>query len=370
MLRPTLRHWRLSEGPSALGICRDDVARCAEVVNAAQQRLLYSPEQGDEGFAGTWAEIAFSVDRDDPYITCPRGVARLEAVDVETHPIQLSNQFREYLLYGNGRLPKCERWLRRGGIGINQAMSRNNTPLFTDLKDPPQLIQVYATNPLDTQPNPVTQKIPRVLVQGTCRGTPIVSQDEGFTVQGEFITLASPYATTINTFDQITGIQKDLTQGEVQFFQSDPNWGSLEILLEMEPTETTAWYRRYYLSLPRVHKEFRRFRNVASQNPNCPIQPRCFTLVTALAKLDLIPVVSDTDYLCPPNVEAITLEAQSIRQSRIDNASSRQQASEYHRQAIRLLLGQLTHEQGKNQVAVLWKPFGSASLERVKINMT
>lgn len=369
MLRPTLKNWRESEGPSALGICREDLERCAQVVNSSQQRLLYAPEQNDEGWAGTWAEIAFSIDREIPYLTLPRGVARLEAVDVENHPIPLHNAFYEYMLYGNGRLPKCDRWRGRGSE-ISQGFSRNNVPLFTDLKDPPQLIQIYATNPQDTLPNAVTGKVPRVLVQGTSQGQPIVTQDAGFTVQGEFVTLASPFATTINEFDEITGLQKDQTLGEVQIFQSDPHWGSLEILSVMEPTETTAWYRRYYLSLPRTGTEFRRFQNQPSNNPNCPSRPRCFVLVTALAKLDLIPVQADTDYLTIPNIEAITLEAQSIRQSRMDNASSRQQSALYHRDAVRLLIGQLNHEQGRNAPSINFRPFGSARLERVRISMS
>jgi hypothetical protein len=368
MLRPRLYDARMSELPSAVGLCKDDIEGVARVVNGSQQRLLHCPEQSDEGWAGTWAEIAFSVERENPYITCPRGVARLEAVDVEKKPIQLSNQFSEYLLYGNGRLPKCDRWLGRG-FCINQGFSRNNAPLFTDLKDPPQLIQVYATNPQDTLPNAVTGKVPRVLVQGTCQGQPIVTQDAGFTVQGEFVTLASPFATTVNEFDEITGIQKDQTLGEVQIFQSDPHWGSLEILSVMEPTETTAWYRRYYLSLPRTGTEFRRFQNQPSSNPNCPYRPRCFVLVTALAKLDLIPVQADTDYLTIPNIEAITLEAQSIRQSRMDNASSRAQSEQYHKQAVRLLIGQVNHEQGRNAPSINFRPFGSAGLERIIISM-
>lgn len=368
MLRARLHDWRMSDGPAEVGVCRDDLHGCAAVVNAAQQRLLYAPEQSDEGWAGTWAEIAFSVDRENPYVTAPRGVARLEAINIDSYPIQLNNQFFEFMLYGNGRLPKCNRWRGRGSE-INQAMTRNNAVLFNDLKDPPQQIQIYATNPLDTQPNQVTGKTPRVLVQGLCQGVPVVTQDDGFTVQGEFVTITNPYATTVNLFDEITGIQKDITQGEVQIFQSDPNWGTLEILSEMEPSETTAWYRRYYLSLPRAGPEFRRFRNKASNDPSCPIKPRCFALVTALAKLDLIPVHSDTDYLTIPNLEAITLEGQAIRQSRMDNASSRQQSAVYHKDAIRLLVGQLTHEQGKNSPAVNWRPFGSASLERVRISM-
>jgi hypothetical protein len=142
-----------------IGLCESDVTGAARAVNAAQRRLMVAKEQGDEGWAGTFAEVAFSVDKADPYITTPRGIARLEAVDVDTNTIQLNNQFSEYMLFGSGRQPKCERWNRRDEWGITQGYTRNNACTFTDLKDGPQQIQVQSSNPLDYQPNPVTGKI-------------------------------------------------------------------------------------------------------------------------------------------------------------------------------------------------------------------
>ena len=369
MTRSRLFDFRHSGAPEALVECRDNIEKLAHWVNAAQQRLLYAKEQSDEGWPGTWAEVAFSVDRCDPYLTTPRGIARLEMIDVAGHPIQLNNAFYEYLRFGNGRMPKCHQgqtfWRNQA-----QGYTRNNAPLFTDLKDGPQQIQVNALNPLDTQPNAATGETPRVLVQGICKGSPIVTQDNGFTVAGEFVSLSNPSATTLNTFDQITGIQKDVTQGDVQIFQYDPWWGSLQLLSVMEPTETTGWYRRYYLGdLPRTCQSYQRFGDQPGK-PGCPSSKREYVLVTALAKLDLIPVVADTDYLLIPNVEALILECQAIRQSRMDNAASRAQSEEYHLQAVRLLIGQQTHLQGKNQPAVAFDPFGSARLSRVNIGMT
>ena len=49
---------------------------------------------------------------------------------------------------------------------------------------------------------------PRVLVQGISNGTKVYTQDNGQTVEGEFVVLAEPYAMTVNQYQIITGIQK------------------------------------------------------------------------------------------------------------------------------------------------------------------
>ena len=107
MPRLRLIDFRLSSGPQAVGLCADNIVGCAEYVNSAQRRLVFAKEAGDEGWWGSWAEVAFNgVSRSTPYITTPRNVARVEAIDICDRPVQLNNQFMEYLQFGNGRLPK------------------------------------------------------------------------------------------------------------------------------------------------------------------------------------------------------------------------------------------------------------------------
>src|SRR6185369_7521281 len=88
---------RISRFPPLLGLCKDDVPRICEYVNAAQARLLNAKEAGDESWWGTWAEILFNVSRDQPYITLPREIARIESINVCDHPRPVRNQFFEYL---------------------------------------------------------------------------------------------------------------------------------------------------------------------------------------------------------------------------------------------------------------------------------
>jgi len=207
-------------------------------------------------------------------------------------------------------------------------------------------IRIYTTNSDDAGS--------RVLIQGTTTADAVIySQDGTNRVNGEFITLESPFVTSTFQLNTLTGIQKDVTDGDIQIFAVDPDDGEETLLLTMEPSEQTASYRRYYFnSLP---------------FNCCPNEET--VRVSAIAKLEFIPVQVDTDYTLLQNMEAIIEEAQAVRYSRIDSVSAKQMALEKHIQAVRLLNGELTHYLGKDEPAVQFKPFGSARLERVKISM-
>lgn len=350
MPRITLRHFRDSRGPTAVGICKDNFKVLADTVNTAQRRLLYAREAGDEGWWGTWSEVAFSnVSRTNPYITAPREIARIEKLNVCDCPMRIQNQFYEYLDFGNGRLPKrCgTNWLTLS----RQAYTRNTVPTFVDQTVTPCIIRVYPTMAADTD------SVKRIFLQGVDNnGTTITSQDNGVTVQGEFVTLASPFVDFLNQPSTITGFQKDWTYGDVQIFQVDPATGDETLLLVMEPSETVAGYRRYYLhNLPQ----------------NCLVTTGSTdTLrVTAICKMELIPVVADTDYLLIQNLEAVIEECIAVRMSEMDNAQAQQLAAVHHRNAIGLLNGELRHYLGNEVPAVNFKPFGSARLERLRVDM-
>lgn len=350
---PRLRLYdvRMSRFPTVLGLCVGDVTGIANAVNSAQRRLLYAKEAGDESWYGTWSEVLLNVSRSEPYVTLPREIARLEAVNVCDRVIPVRNQFYEYLQFGNGRMPKS--YQSRTGCGVTAAYTRDGAVLFTDLTNAPQRLSIYATNASDTAGTS------RVLIQGLDNnGQKIYSQDTLNNVEGVFVTLQSPFATTTTQFNRITGFQKDVTQGPVQIFQLDPTTGEEILLLTMEPGETVASYRRYYFNdLP------------CGCCPPVPTTSCPAVQVTALAKMELIPVVTDTDYLLFHNLEAIIEEGQSMRYSEIDSATAKQMSQERHLQAIRLLNGELSHYYGKNSPSVGFRPFGTARLERQKVGM-
>jgi hypothetical protein len=363
MNRTRLIDIRLSEGISDIGLCASDLPRIARAANSAQERLLYDKAAGDTGWNGGWAEMVFSVDRARPYITCPRDVARLEAIDVCGKPTPLNNSFFEYLMFGDGRMPREKRW---GGwhSDVCQGFSRNNTPLFTDISNPPQTLQIYAANPADYGK--------RVLVQGISGGSQVYTQDGNANVQGEFVTLAAPFASTKFNYDSITGIQKDVTLGEVQIFQVDPWFGVMELLSVMEPGETTGWYRRYYLSqLPRECCSYKRhvFPGKSAEECGCPGRAKEHVLVTALVKLDLVPMVYDTDYSLITSKEALLAEMKAGRYFGMDDQGATAKYAAAHTIAIRILIGENSHYQGIDNPAVSFKPFGSADLRKINLSM-
>lgn len=333
-----------SRMPSLVGLCQDNVPAIANYVNSAQRRLLYAKEAREDGWFGTWAEIAFNVSRSTPYITLPRDIARIAAVNICNQPVPVQNQWFEYLRFSNGRLPKDQYCNDRSVI--RQVLSRNNAITFTDMTNSPQYIVAYITDTSDVGK--------RTLIQGNDQdGNPIYSLDVTTQVTGTFLTFASPSTSSTMVLSAITGIQKDVTVGEVRYYQHDPNTGDEILLLTMQPTETTASYRRYYLhNLPD---------NCCHTGVEDTIQ------VTAIAKLDLIPVRAQTDYLLIQNLEAIIEECQSVRYSEMDEPTALQMSENRHKQAIGLLNGEQAHYYGLNQAAVNFAPFGSAKLRARRI---
>lgn len=347
MQRLRLYDCRTSRLPGLIGLCVGDQQAVSEAVNTAQRRLLMCKEASDDGWWGTWAEVAFNVSRCSPYITLPREIARLEWLNVCDRPVLIQNQFYEYLNFGNGRMPKHSQ--RCGGFNIMESYSRNNAVLFTDMTSSPQYITAYITDERDIGK--------RVLVGGLNSAGNIVTTTDVMTqVQGEFITLTQPLVTTTTLWNQVNGIQKDTTYGLVRFYQTDPDTGDEILLLTMEPSETTASYRRYYFhQLPR------------GCCPNPTSTDATSVQVTAIAKLDLIPVIADTDYCLIQSLEAIIEECQSVRYSQMDTPVAKAMSEERHKTAVKFLNGEINHYIGKNQVAVGVKPFGSAQLRRQAI---
>lgn len=349
MQRVRLYDLRLSRLPRVLGLCQGDIPEICQYANAAQSRLIHAAEAGNEGWNGTYASIAFNLTRTSPFVTLPRDIARLENATVCDKPVAVNNEFIQFLEFGNGRLRK-ER--RCGGSPIIEGVSRNNAVLFRDLTDGPQYLRFYISDERDVAK--------RVLVQGTdSNNNRIYSTDNLNEVDGVFVALDQPFSTSTFQFNTVTGLQKDVTYAKVEVFQVDPETGDEILLLTLEPGETTASYRRYFFN--------------ALPCSCCPTQDEEGTVqVTAIAKMELLPLVVDTDYTVLTGIgaiEAIIHEAQAVKYSESDSPSAKSMAADSHRQAIRILIGQLSHYNGVDNVAVNFAPFGSAKLERVGIGM-
>lgn len=344
MQRLRLYDIRMSRFPRVLGLCQADIPRIAEAVNTAERRLLYAKEAGDDGWWGTWAEIAFTLTQATPYWTAPRNIARIAAATACDEPIDVNGQLFEYLQFGNGRLPKRFMTCEYNALGI---YTRNVVPTWYSLSNPPKTLRVYPDDTADLGK--------RILIDGTdANGKQIYTQDVLYQVKGEYILMNQPFIDSVNMFSTITAIQKDFTVGEVGVYQVDPVTGDESLLVTMRPDETTASYRRYYFdSLPRDCC------NGRAATPGVSIK--------AIVKLDPVPVAVDTDYTLLQNLEALIEEGQSMRYSEMDDTNAKQMSRERHQAAISMLIGEAGHYLGIDKPSIVFAPFGSARLAKKSI---
>jgi len=339
--RTTLLDVRTSRIPGAIGVGADDNTTLVPTVNEAMQRLLTDPMAPDEGWWGTWSIINFDLAQDDPYFTTPRGVARVTAVDICKKPVLLRNQFYEYLDFGNGRRP-----LNCSGRPICEnlgAFDRGPVVSFKQLDPPNKKLRIFATDETDYGK--------RVLIGGKDAFDNIIYSQDGFNrVTGEYVVLGTPFTDMVNGLNEWNGVQKDITNGQVQFFELDTVTGDTRLLLTMEPGETVGHYRRYFVNgLPN------------SCCGSTTIQ------VSALCRLEFIPVAVDTDFLIIGNLAALKEECQAIRYEEMDSGEAKQQAGLHHARALALLGGELDHFVGKTKVSIAVPIWGSDRLKRQPI---
>ena len=335
-----LKDVRQSRIPEAIGTCASDGGKLLEIVNEAQQRLVFAG--GETGWWGSWVKMVFTVTgTTDPFITLPRNIARLINMDICRHPVRIQNEFYEFLEAGVGLQPGCE-------CNALETYDRGMFPTFSDIVPPNKRLRFYITDAADIGR--------RVLVQGTDQnGTTIYSLDGVDEVTGLYLAFTQPFVDTPFNITTLTGLQKDFTVGQVRVFEVDTVTGVSRLILTMEPSEEVAGYRRYFLNgLP----------------ANCcgstlPVPPT--TQVTAMAKLALIPVAVDPDYFVIQNLAALKEECQAVRFSEMDDSTSAGLSELHHRKAIKLLNGELIHHFGKERPAINFAPFGTAKLSHQRI---
>lgn len=331
---------------SAIGMCSSDLALVAKLTNKAQRRLVYAREAGETGWWGSWSEMAFNVSQSSPSLTLPRDVARLINLTVCKRPVNIQNQFYEYLDFGVGPQPAaCS-----SVCNYLEIFTRNIVPTFVDLTPPNKKVRVYPTDPNDQGK--------RTFLSGLDNnGNNISGLDNGILCNGAFLTLTAPFSDFPMEISHIGGIQKDPTFGPVKYYEVDMTTGDQTLLLTMEAGEKVASYRRYFINgLPK------NCCNPPSGSPDT-------VQVTAMAKLDLVDVYGDTDYLLIQNLEALYQEFESIRHSEMDNSEAKQLSAVEHQQAIRHLQAELVHYVGKKNPAIGFMNAERSSLQAVNAGM-
>lgn len=335
-MKATLGNLRASRFPAVIGVCADDPT-VAQVCNECQQRLIDAA--GETGWANGWSRVAFTISRANPYITLPRQFVRAINLDVCSFPINLNNEFYEFLPGGVGLKGVNQRpdW-----CGNLEGFERGTSPVMVDLTPTNQRLRVYLTDTRDAGR--------RVLIQGALdqNGVYIYSQDGLNTVDGFYLTLGSPFTDSGFICTGFNAIQKDQTYGDVVLKQVDDTTGVEVTLARYAPDEVNPAYRRYYIS------------HVPTNCP-CPTGTATVT-VTAMAKLAFIPVARDTDQLIIGNIPALIEEAQAIRYSEMDVPNAAAMEARHHAKAIRLLQNELRSQMGEQRIAVVVDRWGNQPL--------
>ena len=340
MSRSTFRDFRESRIPQAIGLCSADVPRLLQFCNAATLRLVQAG--GETGWWGGWYKTVFNVESTG-MLTLPREVARVINLAACQTPMRIENQFYEFLEASIG--PQTETNTCTSGCCFPTAMyDRGTVPLMRDIDSTNQKLRIYLTDSRDAGK--------RVLFKGIDQNLRTIhSLDGTVDVDGLFVTLAAPFVDTDSIYASVTGVIKDYTAGDVLVYQVDVTTGAQVLLSILAPNEQNPSYRRYEL------------RNIPE---NC-----CGTAGTAqvmgIAKLEYVPVFSDTDFLIVGNLEAMKHEVMSIWNEEKDSVEGAQKAAINHKHAIKLLQNELRHYLGTNRPAVVMPLWGTATLEKQSI---
>lgn len=161
-------------------------------------------------------------------------------------------------------------------------------------------------------------------------------------VEGVTITLALEFASTTMLVSEITRVVKDETQGVVRLFQYDPTNNVLLDCASYDPTETSPDYRTSRLS--------------GTVGRGC-CQCSGVKAISALVKLEFIPVKVDNDLVIIANEDALATAIQSIKAGESGNAKKK---AAFEMDAIHDLNLQLRDKFPLDQTPISINPFGTA----------
>jgi len=323
-----------------LGLCAGDLPRLASYLNEATQVLI--SVASETGWAGGWAKLVFNITCADPYLTLPYGYARLVNMTLCKWPMPIFNQWYEVLEAGIGLQEPCT---GKYGCGIQATFERDSVLTAVDLTPTNQLLRVYVTDTRDINK--------RIIFTGAkdANGVGIYSTDVQNQIDGFPLVFNSPFTTSAFIVTSFSGVQKDVTYGDIILVQVDATTGAEVQLARYTPNETRPTYRRYYVQ------------GFCPADPNAVNQTR---QITAMAKYEYRPVSQPTDFLIIGNIPALKAQCESIRFSEIDNPNSQAMALLKHRQAVKLLSQELAHTHG-DQPSVVLALQGTAKLENQRI---
>lgn len=329
MSRKTLRDAKESRIPLVLGVDPDS-DQFLSYINEAQDRII---KRGN--FRGGYQNVRFCLT--NGCLTLPRQIIALSAVKECGRVASVYNQWEPFVPGGeecdfiSGLYCGCPgpKWVDKGFY-----------PTFYDIDGTHKKVRFY--------PRATSDVGKRILLQGYNDSKEwIRTEDAGLMIDGMYLTLAEDYVETSIIISSITGLQKVDTDADVLIYEVNTLTGGMKQLGKMEPDERVASYRRYY------NREF---------DDTCGLRT-----VSAIAKLDFIPVRVDSDYLFVDDIPALKEMCQSIRFSEMDAPQAKQEAVFHRKEAMIELNQQKQNENNDDSIKIRMRTQGSASLRRSNV---
>lgn len=290
--------WNLTLGTARSQIARvsnvcNDSATARVYLNEAQQRLLNRPDKP----VGSFVRVRFCLGSDS-CLSWPRAIRTIEAFAICDSPGIIRGQTFEFIGYPNG-------------IGQQNAenmpgtmlIDRGTSVAFDDVNanTVAKKIQVVAQHASD-----VGKKITLRYYDST--GNKVFTQIDGIVQEGEQLTLAAPPSSVYTSNNVMTAglyhVVKAVTNYPIRLYEVNASdLVQTKLLAYYEPSEEAPIYRRSFIpgltNMPACHAE---------NEVDCTQNKR----ITALVKLQHVPVVVDNDPLVIGNIAALKLMVMAI----------------------------------------------------------
>jgi len=280
-------------------------------------------------------------------ITWPRQVGTVLALNTCAQHVPVFNNWAAFSPM-DGSDYECAMLCRSQSMLINDG----ETPVFNQIECAEGMyIRAYISQPSDVGRS--------ITIYGVdSNGQTVRSErDDGTFQDGVVLTLASPYVSTQKQFRRVTRVLKDPTDGPVRLYQYDSTNNVLKDMAYYEAGETSPSYRHTVLNASR----YRMFGGGAAAACACSGGLR---QISALIKLQFIPVRYDDDAIQIENIDALKLAMQAIKLGEGYSLAQREAAMML---AVRELNLELADRFPLDQIPTNVNPFGTALPRRAGI---
>lgn len=313
-----------------IGVCTTS-PKVASLLNEAQERLLNRPDKP----VGSMARFRICVGTDDCF-SWARQIRTIEAFAVCKTPGVIRSEWFEFIGWPNGIGLQDE-----DNMPGTMLIDRGTSCAFDDVQATtaaPRKIMVVADQAAD-----VGKKITLRYIDSN--GQKTYSSIGGVVQEGVQLTLIAPPAGVFTPTNVATGglyhVVKDTTQYPVRLYEVDGNTLAVtKSLAQYEPSETVPIYRRSFVP------GFTNMSACDNASVDCTVNKQ----ITALVKLQHVPVVVDNDPLVIGNLAALKLMVMAILR---EEQNRHDEAAVLEGKAARELDGELSSYLGDGMVNAL-----------------